>query len=285
MDASSMLPRLAGEETTRVWDAAAPRRLARAKEDVAAGLKAWRFALALARADLKTRYRGSVIGPFWITLTTAVMIGAFGLLYARIFDQPWRQHLLHVGVGLVAWTWISQAARDACTTLTGAEALIRQAPLPISVHVLRVALRNLMVAAHHAVLLPPLFLLCGHVPGPGALAALGGVALIAANSLAFGALLGFLVARYRDVGPIIENLLQLLFFVSPILWEASALGDARGWLLLNPVYVLLEAVRAPLLHGAAPAEIWLVALGFTGAACALAGIAFVRFRERVAFWV
>jgi lipopolysaccharide transport system permease protein len=285
MYAHSMQAGAAAVEASRVWDAGEPRRLGRAVEDLRAGLAAWRFALGLARADLRTRYRGSVIGPFWITLTTGVMIAAFGLLYARIFDQPCRQHLLHVGVGLVTWTWISQAAREACTALTGAEALIRQAPLPVTVHVLRVTLRNLMVAAHHMVLLPPLFLVCGHLPGPGALAALAGVALIAVNSLAFGTLLGFLVARFRDVGPIIDNLLQLLFFVSPILWDASALGDARAWLLANPVYVLVETVRGPLLHHAAPAAIWVAALGLTGAGLAFAAAAFVRFRERVAFWV
>jgi lipopolysaccharide transport system permease protein len=273
------------ENPVRVQDAAAPRRFSRALEDVSAGLETWRFALALAKADLRTRYRGSVIGPFWITLTTAVMIAAFGLLYAKIFHQPWRQHLLHVGVGLVVWTWISQATREAAGALTSVEALIRQAPLPVTTHILRTTLRNFMVAAHHAILLPPLFLICGHMPGPGALLAIAGVLLVLIETLALSALLGFIVARFRDVGPIVENLLQLLFFISPILWDASALGDAQAWLLLNPVYVLVEVIRGPLLHGGAPMDVWLVATGCVVATLIAASLVFVRFRERVAFWV
>jgi lipopolysaccharide transport system permease protein len=142
-----------------------------------------------------------------------------------------------------------------------------------------------MVAAHHAILLPPLFLICGYMPGPGALLALAGVLLVLVETLALSALLGFVVARFRDIGPIVDNLLQLLFFVSPILWDASALGDVQEWLLLNPVYVLVEVIRGPLIHDGAPTDVWLVATGCVSATLAAAFLVFVRFRERVAFWV
>ena len=269
-----------------VLDAADRNRLAGAWADISGGLLSWRFILAFAKSDVRARYRGSVLGPLWLTLTTAVSIGAFGLLYGRIFNVPWQEQTLHVGVSLITWAWLSQSVSESCNTMLGGGSLIRQIPLPLSVHILRTAIRNLIIGGHHAILLPLLFLICGFAPhASGIPMALLGILVTFINTISLATLLGFLGARFRDVAPIVANLMQLMFFLSPILWHASALGDKAHLLVLNPIFIMIEIVRTPLLTGATNPEHWIAAGVFTLLGAVLSGAVFIRFRDRIAFWV
>jgi lipopolysaccharide transport system permease protein len=266
-------------------DAANPRHTERAMADLRDGLSQWRLALALARLDLRNRYRGSVLGPLWMSLSTLIMLIGLGLLYGALFKFKLSNYLPHLAVSLIVWQWMAGFINDSCATLTSAEGVIRQMRLPYTLHALRVAFRNTLVAAHSLPLIPIVFLIFGLVPGPEALLAIPGLVLIGINMLAGGLLLGMVCARFRDIPPIVANVVQLAFFVSPILWKPELLGDAMVWMAFNPFYALLETVRGPLLEGGGPPLAWLAAIFYTGAHVVLAGFLFTRFRSRIAFWV
>ena len=266
-------------------DAANPRHTERAMADLRDGLSQWRLALALARLDLRNRYRGSVLGPLWMSLSTLIMLIGLGLLYGALFKFKLSNYLPHLAVSLIVWQWMAGFINDSCATLTSAEGVIRQMRLPYTLHALRVAFRNTLVAAHSLPLIPIVFLIFGLVPGPEALLAIPGLVLIGINMLAGGLLLGMVCARFRDIPPIVANVVQLAFFVSPILWKPELLGDAMVWMAFNPFYALLETVRGPLLEGGGPPLAWLAAIFYTTLHVVLAGFLFARFRSRIAFWV
>jgi lipopolysaccharide transport system permease protein len=266
-------------------DAAAPDHLARATEDLRSGFARWRLAAALAWLDLRNRYRGSVLGPFWLTLSTGAMLAGLGLLYSTLFRLPLAEYLPHLAVSLVVWNAIAQLVNEGCASLTAQEGMIRQMRLPFTVHMLRCVFRNGLVAAHNLPLIVIVFLLFGHLPGPEALLAIPGLVLLAINAFAATMFLGMLCARFRDIGPIVGSVMQLAFFMTPIMWKPELL---RGWqvlLPLNPFYTVLETVRGPLVEGGGPLTAWLAALGYTVALCAVAGFFFIRYRGRIAFWV
>ena len=270
----------------RHFDAAAPRRLARALADLGEGLRRWRLAAALARLDIRNRYRGSVLGPIWLTLSTAVMLGALGYLYSMLFQLPVGEYLPWLGVSLILWNVIAVSVGDACACLTAAEAVIRQLPLPHTVHALRCMMRNALVAAHNLPLIAVVFLLFGVSPGWSALLILPGLGLFALNVFAASLLLGMLCARFRDIGPIVTSVMQIAFFVTPVIWKPELLRpESRPWLPLNPFYALMETVRGPLLEGGGSPWIWAAALFWTAVHCGVCFAFFVRFRGRVAFWV
>jgi lipopolysaccharide transport system permease protein len=266
-------------------DAANPRRRERALEDLATGFRRWRLPVALARLDIRNRYRGSVLGPFWLSLSTAIMVVALGILYSSLFKLPLADYLPFLAVSLIIWGMIGQIVGEACTSLIASEGIIRQVPLPYTVHALRCVFRNAVVAAHSLPLILVIFLIFGHLPGPEALLALPGLALLAVNAFAIALLLGMLCARFRDIPPIVANVVQLAFFVSPVLWKPELLGEGARWLPLNPFYTVMETIRGPLLEGGASPLVWLSAIAFTLATCAVAFGFFVRFRGRIAFWV
>jgi lipopolysaccharide transport system permease protein len=276
-----------GEAGTPVYrfDAALPQRSEAARGDLLTGLRRWRLPAALAWLDLRNRYRGSVLGPFWMTLSTAAMVFGLGFLYSNLLKVPLAEYLPFVAISLILWNVINQIANDACTSLTSAEGIIRQMPLPYSVHILRCVFRNVLIAAHNLPLILLVFLVCGIWPRLEWLAALPGLALMTVNAFFVALFLGMLCARFRDIGPIVGSTMQLLFFLSPVLWKPELLGPRADWLLLNPAYTLMEVVRGPLLSGGTSLAVWLSALFFTVFAAVVALAFFVRFRGRIAFWV
>ncbi len=268
-----------------VSDAQNPRRTFRALEDMGLAFSRWRLPMALAMLDIRNRYRGSVLGPMWLTLSTVITFVALGLLYSTLFKMELHDYLPFLVVSMILWNVLSQVVSEATAALTAAEGIIRQMPLPYTVHVLRCLIRNAVVAAHSLPLILVVFWLFDTVPGLGALMALPGLVLFCLNAFAAVMFLGMLCARFRDIGPIVATVMQLAFFISPVIWKPELLGPQQYLLVLNPFYDLMEVVRGPLL-GAPPSwPIWAAAMLFTAMNCAMSFVFFVRFRSRIAFWV
>lgn len=266
-------------------DAARPDRKGRALADLREGFASWRLAWALARLDLRNRYRGSVIGPFWVTLSTAVMLLGLGLLYSQLFGIPLESYLPHLAASLVTWQALAGLVNDATVSFTSAEGVIRQLRLPLTTHVLRCVFRNAVTAAHSLPLILVVFLLVGHWPGWEMLLVIPGLAILAVNAFAITLFFGMVCARFRDIGQIVSNFMQLAFFMTPVIWKPESLGAGAAWLPLNPFYALLEMLRGPLVEGGGTVTTWLAAVVYTALMSALAFGFFVRFRSRMAFWV
>ena len=269
----------------RLFDASQPRRFARAVSDMRDGFGHWRLAVALAWGDIKHRYRGSVLGPFWVTLTTAAMVVALGFFYSFIMKVDPGTFFPWLAISLILWAMISQAITDGAECFISGEGVIRQVSLPFTVHVLRCVLRNLLVAAHNLPLVFVVMFLFDISPGLAGLAFFAGLLLFVVNAFWMAFFLGMVCARFRDVSPIIASLMQLFFFITPIIWLPEQLGDRIAWLSLNPFNAIMETMRAPLLGRPMGMEIWLQALGYTAALWAVGLVFFTRFRGRIAFWV
>jgi lipopolysaccharide transport system permease protein len=267
------------------FDAADPQRNAMAREDLLVGLQRWRLSAALARLDIRNRYRGSVLGPFWLTLSTAVMVFGLGLLYSSLLKLELAVYLPFVAISLIIWNTLGQTVSDACTSLTSSEGIIRQMPLPYTIHILRCVFRNILIAAHNLPLIIVIFAVFGVWPSLGALLAIPGLLLVTVNAFFMALFLGMLCARFRDIAPIVASVMQLAFFMSPVMWKPEMLGADAAWLPLNPFFSLMEVVRGPLLEGRVAPMIWLSAILYTALSAAIAIAFFIRFRGRIAFWV
>jgi ABC-type polysaccharide/polyol phosphate export permease len=112
-----------------------------------------------------------------------------------------------------------------------------------------------------------------------------GVLMIAINSVWLGAFLGVLCARYRDIPPIVGSLVQVFFFLTPVMWRPEMLKESRWAATWNPFYHFLEIVRAPLVSAPTNWLSWAVVLAITVLGFAATLLLFARYRPRVAYWV
>ena len=261
-------------------------RQVQAVEDVAAGARLWRLAATLGWFDIRLRYRGSVLGPLWLTLSTAVMVVALGVLYSTLFKMELHNYLPFLAVSLVLWNTLGTLVGEACTCFLMAEGMIKAMRMPFTLYAGRVLIRNALTLLHNVVVIVAVYAWFDVWPGLALFEVIPAILLWAIDAIAVCLLLGVLCARFRDIPPIVASLMQIAFFVSPIIWKPELLSPAsRQYLPFNPFFTLLEIVRGPLLGESVSLAVWVSALTYSLVIAALAWVAFVRVRGRLAFWV
>jgi lipopolysaccharide transport system permease protein len=253
--------------------------------DVRGGLRLWRLAWQLGWLDIRLRYRGSMLGPFWLTISTGVMVGSLGFLYAALFHMSLRDYLPYLALSQVLWGFLATLVSESCGVFTESEPVIRSIRMPFFVFAMRILVRNILVLAHNIFVIVVVFAALWMWPGAVGLLAIPALPLWVADGLALALLLGGICARFRDIHPIVNSVMQIAFFVSPVIWKPEQLGAGARWLPFNPFYDMLEIVRGPLLGEAPSALVWLGALGFSTVLCGLAWAFFLRARGRIAFWI
>jgi ABC-type polysaccharide/polyol phosphate export permease len=256
-----------------------------ALKDLGAGLCRWELWACVAWNEIRQRYRRSIIGPFWITLSMGIMIAGLGIVYANLWNLPVLQYLPHLAVGLVFWSFISMLLLDGCQIFIGMAGAIRQIQAPMSLYLYQMVWRNLIILAHNLVICLIVLPLCGITPKLSTLLVLPGFILLAFNGIWASLVLGMLCARYRDVPQIMLNLIQILFFLTPVIWTSERLTGYPLVLLFNPLHHLLELVREPLLGQMPALGSWLIGLGLAIAGWLITCLAFGRYRSQIAYWV
>ncbi|MCV0378922.1 ABC transporter permease (plasmid) [Nitratireductor aquimarinus] len=241
--------------------------------------------LLLGWVEIRQRYARSRIGPFWLTISMAVLVAALGLVYGTLFKADIRDYLPLLAIGFVFWAYISTTINDGCNAYIGAGAYLKQVPLPRGVFIFQNLWRNMIILAHNFVIVVlvliifkvnflqnlPFFFL--------------GFLLVTWNLLWTTALLALLCARFRDLPQIVASIIQVIFYVTPILFKRDMLGKYPWLIDLNPFAHLIEVVRAPLLGGSAPALSWAVCLSMALVGSLLCLFMHGKYRARIPYWV
>lgn len=240
----------------------------------------------LAWQEIKQRYSRSVIGPFWITLSTGVMIAAMGPLYGALLGQDVSSYIQHLAVSLIIWAFISGSINEAGSVFVGAEGYIKQIALPLSIYVFKLISRNLLMLAHNAVVIIVVLL----VLPPSNLQSIWmipiGLLLVVCNLCWLVLLLGMLSARFRDIPQLVTNIVQVAFFLSPIIWSAEMLPPNRRYLAdFNPLFHFIEIIRAPLLGEEIHMASWLVVIVMMVLGSLVTFMMFKRYRSSVPYWL
>lgn len=240
---------------------------------------------ALGWQEVLQRYRRSFLGPFWLTISTGIMVGLMGPLYGRLFGQDIATYFPYVAVSMVLWQTITQIVQDSGVVFIAAEGYIKQVKLPYSVYVLKIVWKNLIVLMHNLTIVLLVLLFFNPPLGVGLLLFPAAVLVFLLNALWFGILLGMLCARFRDMPLMVTNLMQLAFFLTPIMWHPQMLGRHQWVVNFNPLFHVLETMRAPLVGAPANLISWafVLCMLFAGSLVMLA--CYTRFRSRIAYWV
>ena len=255
------------------------------KIDLIAALRSYRIWNLLAVQDIRQRYRRSILGPFWITLSSLISIAALGLVYTKVFKTPIETYLPFLTVGFIAWSFIATIIIESCSVFISAEGIIKQINLPFGVHVMRMIWRNLITLAHNAVVVVLILLYSGIEPTSRLLILPFSLVLVTLSGIFVGYIVGAICARFRDIAQIISSLMQVAFYVTPVIWYSSLLKGNEWLLVLNPFYHFIEIIRAPILGNPIEHNSLLVCTTITVILAVGCQWFMSRFRKRIAYWL
>ena len=254
-------------------------------EEIRLGLTSHEQWLYMAVQDIKLRYRRSMIGPWWVTISTGVMVMMLGFLWSHIFGTNLENYLPFFAVGFVLWGWMSGQISDAAAGFFQFQGTIKQVKLPLPIFVLRLNVRQCIVLLHNSIIIALVLLLVGHGFTLTSLIAIPNLILIQLNLTLLSIVITIFCTRYQDMMQVVNVATQIVFFFTPILWQVETLKNRTYLAEMNPVYHWIEMVRAPLLGYLPTINDYL----WTGASLVvlsiLAAYYLGRYRSRIAFWL
>lgn len=260
----------------------------RALEDICQGTIRWQVWGRLGWREVRRRYRRTTLGPFWSTMSLAIMIGTMGVIWARLFHTNIQTYLPFVCAGVVAWTLLSTIINEGCTTFTAGHSLITTMGFPYLELSWAVVWRNIIVFFHNIVVFIVVAALFRVEVDWNTLLIVPGLVLVAINGVWIGTLLGMACTRFRDVNQLVASLMQMAMLATPVFWSRDLLKGREALVKVvdyNVFYHFIEVLRAPLLGQAPTMANWIAVLASTVIGWAILLVLYARFRRRIAYWL
>jgi len=260
-------------------------RFAASVNDIREGIRLAPIWFRVAIEQTITRYRRTLLGPFWIASSTIGIAIGLTLVFGPILGGDWRSNFPFVLSGLVAWGLVSGGLINGAGVFLGASGLMQTQKLPLSFHVSLMLSRVLIDLAHQMVAFWVVMAVVRMFPLPHWQLLLSlPLVVVTVFFLAFP--LGMLATRYRDVNYFIGFIVQTLFLLTPVFWRRASMPPKNYWIVdYNPLAYLLEVVRQPILGHPVEAKYWIGTLVICAGAGVLALISLTLHRRRVVFWL
>jgi ABC-type polysaccharide/polyol phosphate export permease len=258
-------------------------------QDFVSGAKAWPLWTFLGWNDVRLRYRRTVLGPFWQTGNVLLFVAGLGAIYAMLWRMPLAEFFPWFCAGYLSWLLVSTLISEGCLVFINNVNYIKQHPVPLSIYIYKAILRNLIAYVHY---LPVFFLIAVIFGSPfnwHLLLLPLSLVIISVTSVWVILLLGLLCTRFRDVQNLITNILQALFFITPVIWHPEVLRDkplATLLLLdLNPLYHYIELIRDPLLGRSPEPLSWIFTGVMSVGGLLVAAFIAAPYRKKLIFWL
>jgi ABC-type polysaccharide/polyol phosphate export permease len=257
--------------------------VAKAIADYRASIRSYPLWTLLAWLEIKVKYKRSFLGPLWITLSTGISIATIGPIYSKLMGASMTDYFAYLATSIVLWNFIAGVINDAGNALITSEGILKDTKMPFAMFIFKEIYRNLLLLAHNSVIL--LILMLFFPFNVNILLFAVSTVVICLNLFWVGLALAILCLRFRDIGQIVASIVQVAFFITPIMWSPQHLGGRHFVIDFNPFYYLIELFRSPLLN----ANIDLGVLAICVASAIIGNVAvfffFAAKRARVTYWM
>ena len=235
---------------------------------------------ALVVRDLKSRYRGSLLGFLWTFLNPILLMATYTLIFSVYMRVEMEHYAVFLMTGLLPWLWFSSSLQMGATSVLDGGGLLKKVFFPPQVLPTVVVLTNFANLLFSLPLLFGFLLLYGVRVGWTLVALVPLLMIQLVLTYGLTLIVAAVTVHYRDVAQLLTNFLTVWFFVSPVLYPAHLVPPEFAALLtLNPVAPLLMGYQNVLLHNSFPS--WGpvgVAVGVAVGAIVLGMLVFNHFR-------
>ena len=245
----------------------------------------WQCWSRLGWYDILSRYRRTILGPFWIVLLTLVNIAAIGLVYGTLFKIHLGNFIPYMAIGLITWIWISSSLIEAASAFTSYKFVLINYKIHLTSIIIRVLVRNLIIFLHNCTVILLIVLFFGLSISPVMFIVLPAVFLTTGIIYVLSIPIAFICTRFRDLNQIIIVLINLGFLITPVIWFSDILLEHKYIVIYNPFAHILDLVRLPILGSIPPTNSWLVSIVFFVFFAFLSFFCIRRYSRDVNFWL
>ncbi len=241
--------------------------------------------LLLAWIDIVLRYRRTKLGPFWLVIVSFISIGCIATLGSLLFRTKLGTFFPYVACGMVVWTYMSTIIMESCTVFISQAGIIRHVNVPLISFGFRMFVRNTIIFFHSLVIVALVLLYFQINVGWAIFMLIPGLAIFAVTSVSLAIIIGFTCTRFRDVMQLINSLIGILVFLTPVMWQPEMLGDKAYLANFNPLTHYVGLLREPLL-GKIPETVSLIfTCCFSLFLFVFAGYLFNKYRKQLVHWL
>jgi len=204
-------------------------------------------------SDLKTKYSSSVLGFAWSMLNPLLMMIVLYFVFSNVFRFTQEHFALYLLIGLTGWRFFAFGTSNAMYSIVGKASLVTKIYIPREILTFSTVISALISSLLEFLVLIPLMVILGVTPSIFVI--FFPVLHILFFLIVYGIALALasLFVYYRDINQIWDVLLQIGFFLSPIVYPLSLIPDKYSfYYMLNPITILIEMYRDVLLYGKLP---------------------------------
>lgn len=226
-------------------------------KELVLGAKKYPIWTRLALDDIAPMNRKSIIGFLWEPVSYIFMIAALSPLYALLMNMDLEWYIVYFSGGWLVWRFMSGIIASSCSTYIGAAKYITQTKQPFSIYSYRLVLSHI----YRLLMNLPVFLVVMLIYSDIRLINVSGVLfailLYALMGFSLSIIIGYITLKIRDIQVVVENIMRIAFFLTPVIWLDNTATDlASGnlnisakaaYLDLNPLYHYLNVMRGPLI--------------------------------------
>lgn len=255
-------------------------------DDLIDGLKRLDLSTYFAWSDTKARYKRSVLGPFWLVLSSAISIVGLGFLWSNIFNLSAAQLVPTLTSGLIIWQFVSSSIVEAPSTFVRNAHYIRNMVLPYTGFINHQLIRQLINLAHSLILIVAVYIVYPpKVLSISILLVIPGFVVAVLNLAWMNIVIAIVGARFRDLEQIISAVIPLLFFISPVIFHQKQLSFGQELIWLNPISYFISLIRDPLIGITPPQFVYIVSLSSLLLGWCLAIYLLGKNKKMIPFWV
>lgn len=256
-----------------------------ALSDLRRSLVSWRLWTLLGWLEIRQRYARSRVGPFWLTISMGVIIGTIGIVYGTLFGQKMSDYLPYLAASLVLWGLFSSIVTEGSTAYISNGAYIRQVATSRLIYILQVTWRNTVIFCHNAAIIVLLLAIFGVKRWDTLILFLPGLLLLIINATWMGMLTALISCRFRDFPQIVASLVQMAFYITPIMYKAELLTKFSFITRYNPLLYVLDVARLPLLGQVPSTTTYVVTIGLAVVGWTFALWFTGRYIKRISYWI
>lgn len=259
------------------------------KKDILLGAKNFQVWFILAMNDIKQRYARSILGPIWLSLSTLISILVLSILYSMVLNIQIENYPLHLCIGIIVWSYINSIINDSSQCFIQSDNLIKHFNLPLSIYVYRSCCRNVLIFLHNLPIILCFIIYYKVEIDFKILLAIFGFFLISFLLINISIVISIVSSRFRDFPPLLTSLMQISFFITPVLWTSDTIilrfPDYKWILDLNPFYHIIEIIRSPLMGNSSSITSWLAVLICSICSLLLSNYLMRKYRYSVIYWI